>query len=148
MHEHEHISSLADYIKSEKTVTDYTVGGKCSECGACCSDLLPLTKSDIKRVRQYMKRHHVTLTPPRADVDLTCPFLSEDKHCKVYEARPTICRIFMCNKKPHWSAGHKRREQDVIRLSMREVFGNDRRNSEIVEYINLLVLSLGKPMPF
>lgn len=39
-------------IMSE-AVKDFTVCGKCSGCGSCCSDLLPVTDAEIKRILKY-----------------------------------------------------------------------------------------------
>lgn len=143
-------TSMSEYLKSKKTITDFTVDGKCSGCGSCCSDLLPLTKSDIKRVKQYMKRHHIELTPSKkeADMDLTCPFLADDKRCKVYAARPMICRTFICNKKPSINQGTVEWMRSATKLSMRAVFGNDRRNAILLQYIDFLAKMAGEPMPF
>lgn len=35
------------------------IGGHCSGCGECCADLLPLTKGEIKRLRDYARKHHL-----------------------------------------------------------------------------------------
>ena len=81
-------------------VTDYTVDGKCSGCGACCSNLLPMSDDEVKRIKAYIKkygikeqRHNVMM-----GVDMTCPFRDDaNKKCLVYEVRPAICKQFMCN---------------------------------------------------
>lgn len=33
------------------------IDGHCSGCGECCADLLPLTKGEIKRLRDYARKH-------------------------------------------------------------------------------------------
>lgn len=53
---------------------------------------------DITRLRGYVKRNLVDAEPERAYVDLTCPFLDELRNCKVYPARPEICRVYRCDK--------------------------------------------------
>ena len=35
------------------------VDGKCIGCGECCSDILPVTSREIKRLKQYVKKHHL-----------------------------------------------------------------------------------------
>ena len=35
------------------------IDGHCSGCGECCADLLPLTKGEIKRLRDYARKHHL-----------------------------------------------------------------------------------------
>lgn len=81
-------------------VKDYTCNGKCSNCGQCCSNLLPLSKREVKRIKAYIKKHHIKEQRHNATtgVDMTCPFRDEaNKKCLVYEVRPDICRSFMCN---------------------------------------------------
>lgn len=80
---------------------DFTCNGKCSKCGACCSNLLPLTKVEIKRLKRLVKRKN--LKPHRHNVanaiyDMTCPFLTSDHKCSIYDERPVICKIFLCSK--------------------------------------------------
>lgn len=31
-------------------------------------------------------------------IDLTCPYLDENKECAVYTARPEVCRVYRCDK--------------------------------------------------
>ena len=60
--------------------------------------------------RKYIKKHHInehrhnypTATPT---MDMTCPFLDDDKakeKCEIYSVRPRICREFICcpSKRP------------------------------------------------
>lgn len=35
------------------------IDGHCSGCGECCADLLPLTKGEIKRLRNYARKHQL-----------------------------------------------------------------------------------------
>lgn len=87
---------------NETNVTDFTKGGKCSNCGQCCSDILPISKQEIARIKKYIKennikeqRHNFT-----SGVDMTCPFRDEvNKKCLIYPIRPQICRSFVCNHK-------------------------------------------------
>ena len=30
--------------------------GKCSKCGNCCSSLIPITRKEEKRIREYIKK--------------------------------------------------------------------------------------------
>ncbi len=84
----------------EMTITDYTVDGKCSKCGACCSNFLPMTEEEVRTIHKYLKSH--PLKEQRHNVlngiDATCPFRSDEQQkCLIYEQRPSICRAFMCN---------------------------------------------------
>lgn len=81
-------------------VTDFTNNGRCSNCGKCCSNLLPLSNNEVKTIKQYIKKHKIKEQRHNAmlGVDMTCPFRDEaNKKCLIYEIRPAICRQFMCN---------------------------------------------------
>ena len=110
-------------------ITNYTRNGKCSGCGQCCGDILHLSKKEIHRIDRYLKEHKVEATPRIVLVsyDNTCPFRdNKSKKCKIYEARPDICRVFQCNKKPEDVA--KNREltnKGKLPRSMRNLFYSD-----------------------
>lgn len=83
---------------------DFTENGNCIQCGACCSNILPMTDKEIAVIRNYIKnngikeRKHLipTATPT---IDMTCPFLNSDKpkeKCEIYPVRPRICKDFIC----------------------------------------------------
>ena len=40
-------------------VQDYTHDGKCSSCGSCCSNMLPISAKEFVRIRDYVQRKHV-----------------------------------------------------------------------------------------
>ena len=82
------------------SVIDFTKNGKCSNCGQCCSNVLPLSDSEVKRIKEYIKKHNIKEQRHNAMVgtDMTCPFRDEaNKKCLIYKIRPEICRQFMCN---------------------------------------------------
>lgn len=87
-------------------ITNYTKNGKCSQCQSCCSNILPLTKLEVLRIKNYVDKYKIKefkILVPTAEyhVDMTCPFANQDKNiCTIYEIRPRICRDFMCNKPP------------------------------------------------
>lgn len=81
-------------------VVNYTLQGKCSNCGQCCSNLLPLSNEEVNRIKAYIKKHKIKEQRHNAmvGVDMTCPFRDEaNKKCLIYTIRPAICREFMCN---------------------------------------------------
>lgn len=81
-------------------VMDFTKDGKCSNCGQCCSDFLPLSNEEILRIKRYIKKHGIKEQRHNylQGIDITCPFRSEaEQKCLIYEIRPAICRQFMCN---------------------------------------------------
>ena len=110
-------------------VYDYTKDGECSRCGNCCSNLLPVSAKEAKRIREYVRRNHIgecVNRPPTAEPveDWTCPFRDNMKKiCTVYEVRPAICRDFRCDKPRKQIEADKRMyhgRYDVV--NMRETF--------------------------
>lgn len=84
----------------EATIVDFTKDGKCSNCGECCSNILPMSHKDIKRIKAYIKQHNIKEQRHNAlaGIDMTCPFRDEaNRKCLIYEIRPAICGQFMCN---------------------------------------------------
>lgn len=100
------IDSIEQAIEDFNNGTyDLTCNGKCTGCGECCSNLLPMTTQEIERIKAYIKEHNIEehkngmfLMNPICD--MTCPFLndSKDHRCNIYEVRPQICRCFSCHK--------------------------------------------------
>lgn len=82
-------------------ITDFSCNGKCSNCGSCCSAILPMTDKEIKRIIAYVKKHGIKERRLRIynGADLTCPFRDNtNKKCLIYDVRPEICRTFLCCK--------------------------------------------------
>lgn len=85
-------------------IYDYTKDGQCSNCGECCSDFIPISDEEIRRIKKYVRRHHIKeqkkVYPTAVPVDdFTCPFRNSGKRrCEIYEVRPAICRDFRCDK--------------------------------------------------
>lgn len=85
-----------------------TCNGKCTECGECCSNLLPMTNDEISVIKNYIKKNgikehsHIVAPLVTPTIDMTCPFLDDSKSCEkctIYEVRPKICRDFICDPK-------------------------------------------------
>ena len=124
-------------------LTDFTVSGKCSGCGECCSNFLPLTKNEIKRIKKYVKEHNIQeqrRAAPTADatIDLTCPFRDDlNRKCLIYEVRPSICQMFQCN---HTIEDIKQNRDRLHRLGhvvfMRsEFFGSTKDESALISLL-------------
>lgn len=85
---------------------NFCKNGECSRCGACCTPFLPMTKSEVKTVREYVKKNHQikerALNQPffeGNDVYVKCCFYDKDKkECMIYPVRPFICRAYKCNQ--------------------------------------------------
>lgn len=89
-----------------KGIIDFTKNGKCSRCGGCCSNFLPLTEDEIKRLKELASKPttegQIKVTEA-GDFIMTCPFLIMNNddcgtYCSIYEDRPLICKSFICNK--------------------------------------------------
>ena len=125
-------------------VTDNTKNGKCSNCGQCCSNCLPLSDTEVKRIKAYIKKHKIKEQRHNAmvGVDMTCPFRDEaNRKCLIYEIRPAICRQFVCN---HTHEDIKKAKIDIHKINkivfMRhEFFGN----SEDVDWFADIVRMVG-----
>ena len=106
----------------EHGVYDLTDNGKCTGCGQCCSNVLPMTDIEIQRISKYIKRYNIKeckhFVPTKEPaLDMSCPFLdtSKDKDkCKIYEVRPQVCRDFICNP--------QKRESPKINGNIKVVF--------------------------
>lgn len=86
---------------------DLTTNGQCSRCGSCCSNFLPMTNNEKKRLQRLVKEHkaEVQIKKFQGKLYMACPFLIMNNEnnitkCSVYKDRPLICRVFKCNKKP------------------------------------------------
>lgn len=98
-------SFLLDVIHDmESGIFNFTKNGTCSNCGSCCSDLLPISSHEIKNIKRYIRKkgiqeqRHFLPTSDRIGWDLTCPFRDNvNGKCVIYAVRPMICREFKCD---------------------------------------------------
>lgn len=100
------IGTLEQALQDMKNgVTDFTDNGKCSQCGQCCSNILPMSEKEVRIIRRYIKANHIKpqkisalyVTPM---LDMTCPFMRKDvskERCTIYPVRPEICKQFKCD---------------------------------------------------
>ena len=85
---------------------NFCKNGECSRCGECCTPFIPMTKSEVKTVREYVKKNpqikERALNQPffeGNDVYVKCCFYDKDKkECMIYPVRPFICRAYKCNQ--------------------------------------------------
>lgn len=96
---------LGEVIRDmKKGVYDFTINGKCSSCGACCSNFLPVSEREIARIKKYIAKNNIQqqvhFLPSKHPVaDFTCPFRDNGSmKCVIYEVRPAICKDFRCDK--------------------------------------------------
>lgn len=123
------MSALAAIVKGmEDNLYNYTVDGKCSKCGNCCSDILPLSDAEIRRIRKYIRQNGIKeskhLIPVAKPVfDMTCPFRDNGKKiCTIYEVRPEICRQFICDNEQRAKEDRELLKVGRRVFSVREVF--------------------------
>ena len=98
--------SYEEFSKRDKIVTDFTVDGECSNCGGCCTNFLPMTLNEFKVIKRFIHNHGIkdgylpNYLIKNETINLVCPFRNQDtRQCNIYEVRPEICRVFMCNLK-------------------------------------------------
>lgn len=125
------IGSLVEMANMKPEVTDFTIDGHCSQCGACCSDYLPISHEELDRIRAYVRKHnlheHKSVMMTGNYLDATCPFRDNvRKCCDIYEVRPEICRCFQCNQgidviKANKALMHQKNKPISLRG---EIFGN------------------------
>ena len=88
--------------------------GKCSNCGNCCGNFLPLTQTEINIIRIHIKDHQIKEIPHEEN-SLTCPVRDdENKCCTIYEVRPYICRFWRCD-------GHMTQKQEKTLLKAKRM---------------------------
>ena len=76
----------------------------CLECANCCKNYSPRFKTpDIKRLSKHLRMKESDFIEQYLRVDedgdfvtqsSPCPFLGDDNHCSIYEARPSDCHRF------------------------------------------------------
>ena len=98
------ITSYKEFLTKGRTVTDFTIDGKCSNCGGCCTNLIPMTRAEFLAIKGHIEKFKIKPCKRpcfpfrKVMVDLTCPFRDEEERiCTIYKVRPTVCQVFMCN---------------------------------------------------
>lgn len=66
------------------------MGCKGKGCGQCCGGWLPISKDELYEM--FTLKEHVN---KNVDEE-SCPFLSNNNTCNIYDSRPTICKIWDC----------------------------------------------------
>ena len=80
----------------------YACNGTCSKCGNCCTNYLPVTKKEVSKIKEYVTKNNIKPENRKIgnDIKMQCPFLNQKtKRCNIYEARPFVCRNFLCSHK-------------------------------------------------
>ena len=54
------VGSMEQMLADEEYgVKDFTINGKCSGCGNCCANFLPVSNVEVDRIRRYIKKHGI-----------------------------------------------------------------------------------------
>lgn len=86
---------------TDKDLKDLTVNGKCSQCGGCCTRILPMTEKEVTRIENYIKTKKLKKPPKflafHNPTSMMCAFLTGENKCSIYSVRPAVCRNFICS---------------------------------------------------
>lgn len=123
------VGSLDEIMQRNNEISDYTINGECSNCGACCNDIIPLTNADVNRIKRYLRKNNIKPITNRMNflakktLDTTCPFRdNKNNKCIIYEVRPLVCRCFKCNNYYTEFWKHYKKFKDVKSISMKKTF--------------------------
>ena len=115
---------------------DFTNNGKCSSCGECCSDTLPLTVEEINKIKEYIRQHKIPELNKETG-NFKCPFRNDImKRCNIYSVRPYICQIYKCDT-PVEKAIIDKVEISKTRTpcSMAQTFFNNNKLAKWIQYL-------------
>lgn len=123
----------------DKEGNDYTVDGKCSNCGGCCANIIPLTEPEFNKLRRIVAEgdmkpitiaDHPDFEWPddgQPLYDMTCPFMEYGEHgmkCRIYKQRPKVCKLYLCNKsKEEWIKllkSYPHYYANIVKVNLRE----------------------------
>lgn len=78
-----------------------TCNHKCSNCGSCCTEFLPMTLKEVLAIKKYVEQNNIKMIRHMDDqnIEVKCPFRDDiNKCCTIYPVRPKICRSFKCDR--------------------------------------------------
>lgn len=114
------ISEIVKTIAEGKVkITDNSCGGKCSKCGECCTNFLPISQKEIETIKKYVIANNIRPQKQMLVMQnrLTCPYYNGRK-CLIYEVRPLICKEFYCYKKPSVEMAEKFSKDKYVTVNM------------------------------
>lgn len=91
---------VKNVIEGNVKITDNSICGKCSKCGECCTNFLPISQKELDKIQKYVIENNIQPQKQMLVMQnrLTCPY-HDGKKCLIYKARPLICKEFYCYKK-------------------------------------------------
>lgn len=98
------VSSMKEALVFENHC--YSKNGECANCGACCTDCLSISDTEVRTIKEYVKQNDIKPfnhadKDAHNTIDFLCPFLNTDagkEKCMIYPVRPKICRIYSCDE--------------------------------------------------
>jgi len=110
---------IENLIFGKGKVIDCSLNGKCTGCGECCSNFLPVSQSEIDLIQKYVIENNIHPAKQMLVMQssLTCPYFN-GKKCLIYEVRPLICREFYCYKKMDIEMAKKFQKEEHISVNM------------------------------
>ena len=123
---------------------DLTKNGKCSDCGGCCSNFLPLRKEEVERLKRFVRRKHFkpivrcSVLAGRS-IDLMCPFKNdEEQRCEVYDIRPEVCRAYRCDQAANGTLQDFKHQKLYTVVNLRQVVFGMENELTVGEYLILM----------
>ena len=115
----------------EDNIYNFTKDGKCSGCGNCCSNLLPMSQKEVDAIRRYIKKHGIKecrhrFPGAKPASAMTCPLRDNDKKIsRIDKVRPEICNQFICDSEKRAKHNRKLLGQTRNVVDVRSEFFND-----------------------
>lgn len=122
-------------LKNNIKIIDNSICGKCSKCGECCSNFLPISQTELDIIQAYVIKHNIKPQMQMLIMQnrLSCPYYN-GKKCLIYEVRPLICEEFYCYKKPNIEMAKKFQNDKYYTVNMweiaKEIEKERRKNNE------------------
>ena len=126
---------LINQLPTDELITNFCIDHKCSCCGSCCAEFLPVTRKEIEVIRKYLEEHKDIKASYGTDSSgetlvAQCCFKDEQTNrCKIYPVRPYVCRHFKCDK--NIELLKKEREEYAKRADYNSFDG---RNTPVVSF--------------
>lgn len=116
------IEIINELISKEYKPIDMSCNRKCSKCGECCSNFLPVTQKEVDIIQKYVIENNIKPQKNMLVMEqkMMCPYFS-GKECLIYEVRPKICKMFYCYKNPTIKEGQEFVKEEHIPVNMWEI---------------------------
>lgn len=129
---------------------NFCKNNQCSKCGNCCTPFLPMTKNEVKAVKEYLKnkpqiKEKALNNPFFKDNNIfvrCCFYDSEKKECMIYPVRPLICKMYRCDQDEAKIEDNKKFVQSRSHYNISAETVDDFRSILFNDY-RMLVLAIG-----